>query len=47
MDGYTFMVSNADQSSKPFREVFIDQLDVTEFIYSKGSTPVLGIFCPQ
>lgn len=41
MDGFTFKVSNKDKSSNTFREVFIDQLDVTEFIYADGTTPVI------
>lgn len=41
VDAYTFKISNKDQSSNPYREVFIDQLDVTEFIYADGTTPVI------
>ncbi|WP_316840064.1 hypothetical protein [Pedobacter gandavensis] len=41
LEKYTFKISNKDQSVNPFKEVLVDQLDVTEFIYADGSTPVI------
>lgn len=41
LDKYTFKLKNTDQSESPYREVSLGQLDVTEFIYADGSTPVI------
>jgi len=41
LDKYTFKLKNTDQSVSPYREVSIGQLDVTEFIYADGITPVI------
>ena len=41
LDRYTFKVKATAQSAGLYREVLINDLDVTEFIHAEGSTPVI------
>lgn len=38
---YTFKVKNTRQSENPYKEVLVNELDVTEFIHARETTPVI------